>query len=132
MNRDSPAVSRADFVPWKSIAFAVTPAKNRDLLKSSADSEFDEVNAETRGRANKSKVKRGNPRSDLSVPNEVALGTDYEITKSRPRRRRRCPRPRRLARAPLFFLVSSNLTPGSLCRRQMPDSIEEIPKERLD
>lgn len=37
MNRaDSLAVSIADFVPRKSIAFAVTPAKNRELLKSSA------------------------------------------------------------------------------------------------
>lgn len=26
----------ADFVPWKSIAFAVTPEKNRDLLKAPA------------------------------------------------------------------------------------------------
>lgn len=50
MNRaDSLAVSIADFVPRKSIAFAVTPAKNRDLLKSSAIlTESDRVNAETR------------------------------------------------------------------------------------
>lgn len=34
--RDSLAVSIADFVPRKSIVFAVTPAKNRNLLKSSA------------------------------------------------------------------------------------------------
>lgn len=27
------------------------------------------------------------------------------------------------------FLASSNLTPSILCHRQMPDSIEEIPKE---
>lgn len=77
-------------------------------------------NARARAREQvEGKERKSKKRFVGSQRGRVALGT----TKSR----------RRLARSPLFSpLVSSNLTPSSLCRRQMPDSIGEIPKAGPD
>lgn len=97
--------------------FAVTPAKNRDLLKSSADSRRIRQgkcgNARRRREGVEGKERKSKKRF---VASQRGRASSYEITS--------------LPRAALsFFLFSSNLTLSSFRHRQMADSIEEIPKE---
>jgi len=96
-----------DFVPRKSIALAVDAS--REIATYRKVAEFGGgTGAETRGREQDSE--RKSEKRFVVGREEVALGT----TKSR--------------RRAFFSLVSSNLTPRSPCRRQTPDSIEEIPE----
>lgn len=121
MNRaDSLAVSIADFVPRKSIAFAVTPAKNRELLKSSA------IRRIRRGKCGNARARREEVEGKERKSKKRFVGSQRGRALGTTKSRRSRARSRHF-----FFLFSSNLTPSSLCRRQMPDSIEEIPKEGL-